>query len=73
MDKRVYGVALNNCAKGKDLQYLMELWKNEGAKDSKDKLRKMGELTEYFQTGREYLVIDGDVIMDEERYRNLIA
>ena len=70
LDKRIYAIALKGCAKGSDLEYLMAQWKQGGDKtDNKNKF----QFTGYFETGREYLVIDDDIIADEERYRNYVA
>lgn len=72
IDKRIYGIAMKSCSKGNDLHYLMQLWKEQEGKQRR-KEKGFADLTDYFETGRDYLVIDDTLIQNEEKYRNYVA
>ena len=67
--EETFGIALDSCVKGEDLEYLMMLWK-EKEKTQKKKLMKV---TEYFDTEKKYFVLNDELIFNEDEFRNVVA
>ena len=65
----IFGIALESCVKGEDLEYLMKLWREREKNKKTNKIK----VTELFNTERKYLILNDELIKDEDEYRNIVA